>query len=176
MSGVSSFIASVQPAVPAVAALALSLAALHDVAVRTIPTIPLIAVLALGVASRLADHDMAAAALSSASVFVLGALCWRFGWLGGGDVKLLAACALLAPPGSVPKLLLLTAIAGGILACLYLVLGLLARGLYAPRSDVRPRSFLLRVVRTELWRIKRLGSLPYGCAISAATLITLCSR
>ena len=35
---------------------------------------------------------------ASAAVFALGAVCWRCGWLGGGDTKLLAACAVLVPP------------------------------------------------------------------------------
>ena len=46
--------------------------------------------------------------------------CWRQGWIGGGDVKLLSACALLVPPASVPELVLTTAIAGGVLALFYL--------------------------------------------------------
>jgi len=38
----------------------------------------------------------------------------------------------------------------------------------------RTRSQLLRrVLRVECWRIRRRGSLPYGCAIAAAALIML---
>ena len=55
-------------------------------------------------------------------VFLLGWAAWRCRVMGGGDVKLLAACALLAPPAAVPGLVLAVALAGGVLALAYLAL------------------------------------------------------
>ena len=165
-----------QPVLLALAVILLGIASLNDVAVRTIPDLAPLGLVAIGVAVRLADGSAATAFAASTAVFVFGALCWRFGWLGGGDVKLLAACALLVSPALVPQLVLLTAIAGGILACLYLALGAVARISLAPARTERSHSFAGRVRRTEWWRIRRRASLPYGCAIAVATLITLSGR
>ena len=121
-----------QPGLLALAAILLGIASLNDIAVRTIPDLAPLGLVVIGVAVRLADGSAAIALAASAAVFVFGAVCWRFGWLGGGDVKLLAACAWLVPPALVPQLVLLTAIAGGILACLYLALSWMARASRAP--------------------------------------------
>lgn len=68
------------------------------------------------------------------------------GLIGAGDVKLLAAAALWTP-GRTVDLLLLTALLGGILAVLYLI---------------------LNIVRT-----KKTNELPYGVAVSSALLLML---
>lgn len=56
---------------------------------------------------------------------VAGAL-WLRGWIGGGDVKLLAACAVWAPLGSLPLFVLALGLASGVqgLAALALARGL----------------------------------------------------
>jgi prepilin peptidase CpaA len=176
MSGVLSTAAFLQPTIVALAAIALGFASLHDIATRTIPDVASAGLLVLGIAARLADHAAIAALVTSIAVLVLGAVCWRFGWVGGGDVKLLTAAAWLVPPLLVPQLLLLTALAGGGLACLYLCLGGLAKKSRAPVCAGCSRSLTRRVLHVEWWRIKRRASLPYGCAISIATLIVLYSR
>jgi prepilin peptidase CpaA len=167
---------TLQPALLALAVVLLGIASLNDIAVRTIPDLASLGLIAIGIAIRLADGSAPTALVASIAVFLFGAFCWRFGWLGGGDVKLLAACALLVSPALVPRLVLLTAIAGGMLACLYLVLSAVARVSLAPTAAVRPHSFLGRVRRAEWWRISRRASLPYGCAIAVATVITLSGR
>src|SRR5687768_7711303 len=48
-------------------------------------------------------------------VFALFAIAFRFGAMGGGDVKMVAALALWLPPGAVLKLLVIMSIAGGLL-------------------------------------------------------------
>jgi prepilin peptidase CpaA len=176
MPDVASAISAAQPAALAVVAVLLLIAALSDIATRTIPDRAALGVAAIGVAIRLADHSAVAALAASAAVFLLGALCWRFGWLGGGDVKLLAACAWLVPPVMVPQLVLLTALAGGVLACLYLVLSCVARAAHTPAGVSRSRSLFGRIGRVEWWRIRRRAALPYGCAIAVATLLTLSER
>lgn len=48
-------------------------------------------------------------------VFIIGALLFRLGQMGGGDVKLLAALALVIEPGWFLCLILITTIANGVL-------------------------------------------------------------
>jgi prepilin peptidase CpaA len=176
MSDASALAPWLQPGLLALVAILLGITSLNDIAVRTIPNLASFGLVVIGVAIRLADHNAIFALAASAVVFLLGAVCWRFGWLGGGDVKLLAACAWLVPPALVPQLVLLTAIAGGILACLYLALRWIARTSGKPAHPVRPHSLVGRIRRAEWWRIRRRAALPYGCAIAVATLITLSGR
>jgi prepilin peptidase CpaA len=173
MSGVPSIAVFLHPAILALAAIMLGVASLNDIAVRTIPDLASLGLVIIGTAARVADHDLLPALAVSSSVLVLGTLCWRLGWLGGGDVKLLTACAWLVPPSLVPQLVLVTAIAGGVLACLYLALSCVARALCRPTPAAHPQSLVGRIGRTEWWRIRRRAALPYGCAIATATLLTL---
>jgi prepilin peptidase CpaA len=148
-------------------------ASLNDVAVRTIPDPISLSVAVIGVALRLMDGTAIAAVATAAAVFALCAVCWRCGWLGGGDAKLLAACALLVRPDLVPQLVLVTALAGGLLACLYLALRRLAILRSIPVHAGRSHWLAVRVCRAEWWRTRHRGSLPYGCAIAAAAMFTL---
>ncbi len=158
------------------AALSLLFAVAHDVAVRTVPNqIPLI-VAAAGLGLNALDGQLVPAVFGGLLVFAGCWFCWRRGWIGGGDVKLLSACALLVPPATVPELVASTAISGGALALLYLALG---AALERPRQGAtitrpRPTGLLRRVWRAERRRIRRRLSLPYACAIGAGVLLTLC--
>lgn len=153
----------------------LGIAVLNDVATRTIPDLAPLGLALIGVVLRAVNGDGPAALGASAAVFVLGTASWRLGWIGGGDVKLLAACALLVSPGLVPRLVLTTAIAGGGLACLYLSLRWMFRATHAQMHVARSRSLAVRIWRVERWRIEHRPALPYGCAIAAGTLLTLAS-
>jgi prepilin peptidase CpaA len=151
------------------AAASLLLAVAHDVAVRTVPNRVSLVVAAAGLGVNALDGQLASSVFSGGVVFAGCWFCWRSGWIGGGDVKLLSACALLVPPAAVPALVLSTAIAGAILALLYLGLArLLPKG-----ATPRPTGLLRRVWRAEQRRIRRHRSLPYACAISAGVLLTL---
>jgi prepilin peptidase CpaA len=165
-----------QPGLLAIAAALLGIASLKDIAVRTIPDAVSLGLLAIGVAIRVADGNELSALVASSAVFVVTALSWRCGWLGGGDVKLVTACAWLVPPSLVPTLVLTTAVVGGVLACLYLSLSWLARPTSRPICSLRPQSLAGRIWRVERWRISRHAGLPYGCAIAVATLLTLSGR
>jgi len=155
------------------AAAALLFAAAHDVAVRTVPNLVSLVVAAAGLGLNALDGHLVPALFGAGLVFAGSWHCWRRGWIGGGDVKLLSACALLVPPASVPELILSTAIAGGMLALLYLALGaVLARPLPG-RPAPRPSGLLGRVWHAERRRIRRRLSLPYACAIAAGVLLTL---
>jgi prepilin peptidase CpaA len=141
----------------------LIVAGLHDCAVRTVPNLLCALLLLCGLALRLIGGDVGHGMLAGVIVFAVCTLVWRFGWLGGGDVKLLAAAAVFEPPPAVPELVLYTSLAGGILALLYLVAGRLVP---APAST-RPHRLLSRIARCELWRLRRRGPLPYAAAIAA---------
>ncbi|MFQ3623901.1 MAG: A24 family peptidase [Acetobacteraceae bacterium] len=152
----------------AIAAAALVWAAVHDVAARTIPNgLPaLIAVVGLGAqaVSGTLLHALAAGAL----VFAVSGIAWLRGWMGGGDVKLLAAVATLLPASDVPVAMAATALAGAPLALLYLGL---RRVVTVPAA--RPRGRVGRALRAEAWRIRRGGPIPYGVAIACGTLVTV---
>lgn len=60
-------------------------------------------------------------------VFLVFALAFRFGAMGGGDVKLVAALALWLPPMAVMKLLVIMSIAGGALTSAMLIRHKLAK-------------------------------------------------
>lgn len=90
----------------------------------------------------------------AAAVFLVGAVLFWRGLIGGGDVKLLAAAALWAGPTSTPALLVVTGVIGGLLS-----LSLLA--------SARLRAVISRA------RAAAIGSVPvpYGAAIAAAAVI-----
>jgi prepilin peptidase CpaA len=154
------------------AAAALLLATLHDIGFRTVPDWLSVCLATDGALLRLLEHQLPMGLVCSFAVFTLAALCWHRGWLGGGDVKLVAATAILVPPALVPQLILAIAVAGGALALVYLVL---ERVMPAPRLR-RRASLLNRVFIVECRRIHRRTSLPYATAISVAALLMLARR
>lgn len=89
--------------------------------------------------------DMAVQLLLGAGVFGLFSILFAFGWMGGGDVKLLAALALWFPWQGIVSLLVLMAVLGGVVT-------------------------LATVIHHRATR--RLGQpeIPYGVAISLAAL------
>ncbi len=90
-----------------------------------------------------------------AAVFGVGAAAFAIGALGGGDVKLSAAVSLFAGPQLLSSFLIITAIAGGLLALAILVGAPLGRPAMAGSVPLRAR---LR------------SGLPYGPAIAAGGL------
>ena len=147
----------------------LLVAALHDIGTRTIPNWASVCIAALGAVVRLHQHDLLRGLIVGGSIFLAAALIWRRGWMGGGDVKLLGACALLVAPRHVYNFVTLVALFGGGLAVIYL---LMARVVPAPRRPL-PRTLFLRLLRAEQWRISHRFALPYGVAIVAGGVTTL---
>lgn len=143
----------------AVAALAcVAGAAIADLRHFEIPDGWSIAVAALFIASAViapSPEPWWAHAAAGATVFAAGALLFSRGWLGGGDVKLLAACAVWSGFAGLPSLLLGTAFAGGMLALVAVIGRRLARDATYPG-------------------LRRGGPLPYAVAIlgGAALLAT----
>jgi prepilin peptidase CpaA len=141
-------------------------AALHDIATRTVPNWMAGMLALLGLASQVLHFPAFEGLLASVVVFVLSAFCWRRGWMGGGDVKLLAAASLVVPPHHVIQFITVVALIGALLACIYLA----ARRVVAAPGAYRPSHLIARAIRVERWRIRRSGPLPYALAIAAGFL------
>ncbi len=147
----------------------LVLAAVHDAATRTVPNWIAAALASLGIAIRILDGQ-ALPGFAAAGLILCGCvLAWLGGWLGGGDAKLAAAFALVAPPGQVAAFVLATTLAGGVLALLYIAL----RRIVPPPTPGRRLGMLPRCLKAEAWRISRGGPLPYAVAIAAGGFYVL---
>lgn len=146
-----------------------AVACLQDWAMRLVPNRVPAAIACLGVALRLIDGTLLTGLGAAFVVFFVAALCWRRGWLGGADVKLFGAGALLVAPSAALGFVLASCIAGGVLAILYAALGRLV----PPPAATRPLSQLRRYLRVEQRRMKRRGPLPYATAIAAGATFVL---
>src|SRR5579859_1614838 len=101
----------------------------------------------------------------AAIVFIVGAICFSRGFLGGGDVKLLTAATLWAGPGLAPPLLLATGVFGGALALVLLV---------PPCAHLATLARVKLGADAELQAGHRLTTpVPYGIAIVAAALLVI---
>lgn len=143
---------------------------LNDIAFRTVPNWMPATLLALGIGIRVQDGGLASSLLACVLILFGAGFCWRRGWMGGGDVKLLAACGMLAPPGLPGVMLLDVALAGGALALLYLALG---RVLAAPGAACPP-GWLRGILWEERHRIHSRSPMPYASAIAVGALLVLC--
>jgi prepilin peptidase CpaA len=98
------------------------------------------------------------------AVFLAGALCFSRGYIGGGDVKLLAAATLWAGPAGTPALLLLTGILGGVLAMFLMM---------------PPGAHIAAMARVKLGPAEPSAAsglatpIPYGIAIAGAAVIVI---
>ncbi|WP_267395217.1 MULTISPECIES: prepilin peptidase [unclassified Sphingomonas] len=81
-------------------------------------------------------------------VFAIFCGCFAMGWMGGGDVKLIAALALWLPLGGLIQMLMVMSIAGGAITLLMLI---------------------ERTLRKKQGQLE----IPYGVAIAAAALLAL---
>ena len=154
----------------ALAAGLLILAAGCDILTRLIPNAIPACLAVLGLALRVLDGSWPWALLAGAIVFVVALLCWMRRWMGGGDVKLLGACALLVPPLSVLPMITMVGVAGGVLSFIYIAARhLVPRPAPVPAAQ-RPSSFLGRALRAERWRLARGTALPYAVAIAIGSL------
>jgi prepilin peptidase CpaA len=135
-------------------------AAVSDLRTHRIPNVLTAAMALAAIAFPLLNGTALVPALAAMiAAFALGALAFSAGWLGGGDVKLLAAgCGLASYPGSV-TLVLFILIAGAVLA----VGEALRRGRFVA---------LVRSASTVALRGARPATptlLPYGVAIAGGS-------
>ena len=110
--------------------------------------------------------------LCGAGVLVVGIVIFSFGWLGGGDVKLLAALALWAGPDYLVLLLLMTCFAGGLLAIIFVLPIILSKNFAISQALDWIFVKLLKRPAPMIQTQKTLGlQLPYGVAIAAAGFV-----
>jgi prepilin peptidase CpaA len=138
------------------------LAALQDVAqlrISNLFPVSVVALFAAWVAVRGLEADLWQNGLAFLVTLLVGMLLFSRGWLGGGDVKLLAAIALWFDISGGLALVVYVAMGGGLLALLFLI----ARRLIpAPRNG-----------RTRPPALTPRGPIPYGIAIAAGTILCL---
>jgi prepilin peptidase CpaA len=151
------------------AAVLLVYAAWHDIAARTVPNWLPVLLCGFGIGLRLFDHHLMTGLLIAGFTFVILFAVWLLGAMGGGDVKLWAASVLLIPPGLQPEMNFFFSVVllGGVLAVLYYALSWVVRPLHS-----RAHTLPARVLRAELWRIRRRAPLPYALAIAGGALVT----
>jgi prepilin peptidase CpaA len=115
---------------------------------------------------------LALGSLGCASVvFIIGALLFARGYIGGGDVKLLSAATLWAGPTETPALLIVTGLIGGALALILLSsIGdyLMGTGRVLLERALRGSAALASGGTTA-------KQVPYGVAIAAAAVIVTLS-
>lgn len=140
-------------------------AALKDVTSFTIPNwISIGLVLAFYPAALAAGLSLGAIGIATAvgaAALVVGMAMFAMRWMGGGDAKLLAGCALWMGWPAVLPFLLATALAGGALA---LILMQMRSNLLRPYFERGP---------AWMGRLVTAPDAPYGLAIAIGALIML---
>jgi len=147
----------------------LILAAARDIMTRTVPNWMPLTLAVLCATLAMVDLRLIWGLGFGLTIFILCIICWRRGLMGGADVKLLGATAIVVAPAAAGTFILAVTLSGSILAVAHL-----AGRLLLPRPAVqRPTHLLPRVLRVEAWRIRHRGPLPYACAIAAGTIFVL---
>lgn len=110
-----------------------------------------------------ADLDWAGHLGAAAIVFVIGAILFHFNLLGGGDVKLNAACALWVGMVELPDYLLYVAVLGLILSIVLVVMRTVLAWVF------------VRLSQPPLVRLPQAlypgGGVPYGVAIAGGAIL-----
>lgn len=155
-------------ALPMLAAPPMFAACLTDVRHRLIPDWTVLAIAATGLVQALLLDSVPTTLAAGGICLLLGVAAARSGLWGWGDAKLIAAAGLLAGLSGLPALLGGTAIAGGLLSALLLLL----------RGPVRAGSIALpagapRWLRAEQTRLRRAPTIPYALAIAAGLAAAL---
>ncbi|HEX3574700.1 MAG TPA: prepilin peptidase [Rhodopila sp.] len=157
------------PALKIAIASLLILAAARDIMTRIIPNWLPLALVVLCAALAAVNFRLLWGLGYGLAIFLLCIVLWKRGWMGGADVKLLGATAIVVAPSDAETFLLAVTLFGGLLALAYL----LGRFVVPRPPAQRPLRLLPRVLRVEAWRIRHRGPLPYACAIAAGTLFVL---
>jgi prepilin peptidase CpaA len=147
--------------------------AMIDIATRLIRNEICLVLAVLGIAVHFVSPMHVTESLVAATILlVLLTVIYQRRWIGGGDVKLLFALAIGLPSIGVIQLLTITALAGGVLALVHLMMRLLPYPKLAPAGS----SFVRRVYAIERWRNLRHAPLPYGVAIACGGIWTIFSH
>ena len=163
----------IAPAAGFLAILLLLYVAVVDIATRLIRNEICLVLALLGIASQFSNPMHVTESLIAATIlFLLLIVIYQRRWIGGGDVKLLVALAIGLPLMGMIQLLTVTALAGGVLALVHLMMRLLPYPKLAPAGS----SLVRRVYAVERWRNLRHAPLPYGVAIACGGIWTIFSR
>jgi prepilin peptidase CpaA len=155
----------------AAALLALFVATLRDLKARIIPDHLVIAVLCAGGALRLTASTVSwLSPIIGILVFLAMSFQAAHNIVGGGDAKMMTAVTFLFPPERVALMLMMIALAGGILSLAYLAAGyaLKARGWAR-----MPATNCAGLLRGEAARAAAGAPLPFGFAIFAGVTCTV---
>ena len=106
-----------------------------------------------------ADGEMAWSVAIAAGILVVCFVFFAFGWMGGGDVKLLAVTALWLGPDHTPAFLVYTALFGGALT-----LAVLRLRLVGLPEFLGNRPWIARLQSDQ-------SGVPYGVAVTLAALV-----
>jgi Flp pilus assembly protein protease CpaA len=133
-----------------------------DVATRTIRNEICLALALLGIAGQLASPVQVAQSLTAAAILLLLLLViYTRGWIGGGDVKLLVALAIGLPLLGVIQLLTITALAGGVLALVHLMMRQHSSGNSLWSCGQRSIRRIRRTrIRRRWWFMQPIAALP----------------
>ncbi len=145
------------------------LAAATDLRARRIPNAIPIALALISIAFVAAHGPLAVlvALAMGLATLVAGTFAFARGWLGGGDVKLLAAVAISLAPADALAFFIYTSIAGGVLAIVTAIAaGRLVSTLRAASALARPLIYTGVASVTP----ERPLKLPYALAIAAGAL------
>lgn len=144
-----------------------------DVRTRRIPNTLCLGIAVLGLVRIVFDRDVVAAGESlaiAAAVFSAGFGLFRRGALGGGDVKLVTAMALLIRHQEVLGFLVLMSVCGAALALVTIAREIFQRYVIRIFRPVRTKS---QLGVTRVPTLPERLTIPYGVAIAAAGAITL---
>jgi len=147
--------------------------AYQDVRTRRIPNALSLAMAILGLVRIALTQDAVAGSYTLAAgaiVFAVTLALFHYGVIGGGDAKLIPATALVIGYRDLLGFLFLMSLCGGALAIAAIVVDKLAASLKRLRGPASPPS------PGEIDRLRALptaSTVPYGCAVAAAGLMTL---
>ena len=162
-----------QQALEAAFVLASFAAAWSDVRTRRIPNALSFGLIASAIIAHLVSGGLSQACVSlvlALATIILGTFVYERGWLAGGDIKLIAGGVAVFSVASTIDFLLLTCMAGGMLAILAATR---QRRLF---GTLRAVTMSLTVPGMPLTANANHGSLPYGLAICAGALLTTLSH
>jgi prepilin peptidase CpaA len=141
----------------------LAVVAYSDIRTRRIPNEMIVAILALAAFRLAMDGDPRAGLFTlaaSAGLFVSTFLLFWRGLLGGGDVKLIGATALLVGYHNFFEFLFVMSVSGALIA-----VAVLARDRFGRRQAAAPAA--------EDQEISARLTVPYGVAIAVAGMVSL---
>jgi prepilin peptidase CpaA len=143
-------------------------AAVTDVRTRKIPNAIPIAVAVFGLALNAFGgwRDLGSAAAAGAIVLLVGTIPFGLGLIGGGDVKLLAACASVFGLSYVLAFLVYTALIGGVFALCFAA----ATGQFRSILTGATRKVVPALLPGTVAAAPSRTRLPYAVAIAGGTI------